>query len=67
VEWYKFNPNLFEFDASAMTWKHIGEFSLLARAGAAAATNGNGAAWCIGGETKPGIRAPEISKIVLTK
>lgn len=64
ADWYRFNAHLLSYNTISGVWTDHGEYGALARAGAAIAIGGNGAcAWCIGGETKPGIRAAIISKI----
>ena len=67
VEWYRFNPQLFLYDADTDSWTATSLSSPhLARAGAAMVFC-NGAVYYIGGELKPGIRSPQVSRITFTK
>ena len=81
ADWYRFNQHLLIFDSTTMQWTDLGAYSHLARAGAAVAVGslrpavpvGSNAeteidelqTWCVGGEAKPGIRAPEVTRIIL--
>ncbi|MGM9802837.1 MAG: cyclically-permuted mutarotase family protein [Muribaculaceae bacterium] len=63
--WYKFNALLLSFDCEKQQWTVLGSYEPLARAGAALAIDRTGVIYNIGGETKPGIRAPQITEIRL--
>ncbi len=83
AEWYRFNSHLLTFDVTTMQWTDLGTYPSLARAGAAIAVGSQRPAvkvgsnaptpvhelqtWCVGGESKPGIRAPEVTRIILEK
>ena len=65
VEWYRFNKHILVFDPKTGKWNIPATHSRFARAGAAAAVTPNGEMWIIGGEIKPRIRTPRVSKIKL--
>lgn len=65
IEWYRFNDLVSVFDPRTSTWSIGGTDSEIARAGAAAALTPQGEVWLIGGELKPRIRTPKVSKIKL--
>lgn len=65
VDWYQFNKHVLVFDPKTGTWDIPITDSQFARAGAAAAVTPDGEIWIIGGELKPRIRTPKISKIKL--
>lgn len=65
IEWYRFNDQVCVYDPVASTWSLGGTDSEIARAGAAAAVTPEGEIWLIGGELKPRIRTPKVSKIKL--
>ena len=83
AEWYRFNAHLLTFDITTGQWTDLGAYPSLARAGAAIAVGSQRPAvkvgsnaptpvhelqtWCVGGESKPGIRAPEVTRIILEK
>ena len=59
ISWYKFNGNLYEYDATANKWIARGFSPSLARAGAQAVPTSAGTFY-IGGELKPALRTPRI-------
>ena len=59
IGWYKFNGNLYEYDAMADTWLNAYSSPSLARAGAQAVSTSAGTFY-IGGELKPALRTPQI-------
>lgn len=59
IGWYKFNGNLYEYDAMADKWIKAYSSSSLARAGAQAVPTSVGTFY-IGGELKPSLRTPRI-------
>lgn len=61
-EWYRFCPAILAF--SDGRWKLIGESPLTALAGSTMAASGKDI-YVIGGELKPGIRAPRVVRITL--
>ncbi len=61
AEWYRFNNRLMLFDTKSEQWSIAQRSPLYARAGALLTTDGE-AIYYIGGELKPGIRTPEITK-----
>lgn len=61
---YQFNDKILVYDTQQNLWKELGKSSAMARAGAGIAGNGS-VFYCINGELKPGIRTPEISRVVL--
>lgn len=64
VEWYKFNTTLLQYNTFTRTWKEIGEYEQLARAGAGTIIY-NDQLIIINGELKPGIRTPEVNALQL--
>lgn len=62
--WYNFNTTLYLFDGVGQSWKPIVENINLARAGAIAVPFDNGF-YLLGGEIKPGVRTPEIVRVIL--
>ncbi|WP_373834128.1 cyclically-permuted mutarotase family protein, partial [Bacteroides heparinolyticus] len=64
AEWYRFNRRILLYDVAANSWQEVAEVADAARAGAAL-VGGNGACFYIGGELKPGIRIPGVTKINL--
>ncbi|MDE6263666.1 MAG: cyclically-permuted mutarotase family protein [Paramuribaculum sp.] len=65
IEWYRFNDLALVFDPKAAKWSIGATDSEIARAGAAAAVTPDGEIWLIGGELKPRIRTPKVSKLKL--
>lgn len=63
-EWYKFATTLLSFDTQTKEWKTLGDYPQLARAGAGIAIEGN-ELYIICGEIKPGVRTPDVYKLVL--
>lgn len=61
-ESYRFNDRILVYHTSNDSWEEIFRYAGTARAGAALA-GGNGVFFNIGGELKPGIRTPEITRI----
>ena len=62
AEWYKFNSQLVIYHTITDTWVTESQSPLLARAGAAFIPCGK--EWIVvGGETKPGIRSPQVTAI----
>lgn len=59
IGWYKFNGNLYEYDATADKWIMVCSSPRLARAGAQAVPTSVGTFY-IGGELKPALRTPQI-------
>lgn len=59
IGWYRFNGNLYEFDATANKWTLLCTSPSLARAGALAVPTSMGTFY-IGGELKPALRTPQI-------
>lgn len=59
IGWYKFNGNLYEYDAMANRWIIACSSPSLARAGAQAVPTSIGTFY-IGGELKPALRTPQI-------
>lgn len=64
AEWYRFNRRLLSYDTIKGVWQVAATSSHFARAGAALVTDGNQII-CIGGELKPGVRTPQITRIDL--
>ncbi|MGL4993792.1 MAG: cyclically-permuted mutarotase family protein [Bacteroidales bacterium] len=64
IDWYRFNKDLYQYNVVTKQWKHIGSDSSLARAGAAALTDGK-ELYILDGELKPGVRTDEVNKITL--
>ncbi|MEG1579846.1 MAG: cyclically-permuted mutarotase family protein [Bacteroidaceae bacterium] len=65
VEWYKFNADILLYHTITDTWVSEGYSPLLARAGAGLVKNGQ--TWyVINGESKPGIRSADVTKVDLT-
>lgn len=60
--WYKFRSSLILYNTITDTWVEEGYSPLLARAGASLVAH-QGAWIFIGGESKPGIRATEVTKV----
>lgn len=65
IEWYRFNDLALVFDPKAEKWSIGAQDSEMARAGATAALTPAGEIWLIGGELKPRIRTPKVSKVKL--
>lgn len=65
IEWYRFNDLALVFDPKTSKWSIGATDSEMARAGAAAALTPEGEIWLIGGELKPRIRTPKVSKVKL--
>lgn len=63
-EFYQFNDKILVYNTRQNVWVEAGRTSAVARAGAAIVGNGR-TFYSICGELKPGIRTPEINKIVL--
>ena len=63
-EWYKFATTLLSFDNQTKEWKTLGDYPQLARDGAGIAIEGN-ELYIICGEIKPGVRTPDVYKLVL--
>lgn len=63
IEWYAFNTSLLVFDSEKKTWRSLGEYPQLARAGAQAVLYKNNL-FIVNGETKPGIRTPQVNKLI---
>lgn len=63
VAWYRFNRRAFLYDVCRNRWSECGYDSLLGRAGAALLRGEAGEVWLAGGEVKPGVRTPSISRI----
>lgn len=59
--WYQFNANVFLYDGY---WRIMGQSEHTARAGATVVCH-QGKVYVIGGELKPGIRVPEVSRLTL--
>ncbi len=64
AEWYQFNKRLLLYNAHQQQWSELGAASESARAGSVSLHDGTGTL-IINGELKPGIRTPEISRILL--
>lgn len=64
VSWYQFNGRLLIYNTRRNCWSERGQSSGLARAGAALLGTQQ-EMFIIGGEIKPGIRTPEICRIVI--
>ncbi|MCC8119920.1 MAG: cyclically-permuted mutarotase family protein [Bacteroidales bacterium] len=62
IEWYCFNPNLLVFDPATTEWSVLGTDPAYARAGALL-ISAPSEVLLIGGELKPRIRTPHISKL----
>ncbi len=62
AEWYRFNPYVLLFDTQKNEWEIAAKSSLAARAGASL-VKVDDSVFLIGGETKPGIRSTDISRI----
>lgn len=62
--WYRFNPNLLQYNVNKKSWELLHSSNSLARAGASIVIHNNNILY-IGGELKPGIRTPKI--VVYTK
>lgn len=65
AEWYKFNDELIIYHTITDTWVRESRSPLLARAGAAVVPY-NGSWVVINGESKPGIRASEVTAVKMT-
>lgn len=63
-EWYRFNPNLMQYDTNKNSWRVLYSHPVFARAGAIA-INYRNAVYYIGGELKPGIRTPQIHRFLI--
>ncbi len=64
VEWYRFNNSLLVYNTRQKLWKEIANIPSTARAGALSVFDGQGYL-LINGELKPGIRTPDITRILL--
>lgn len=64
VSWYRFNGRLMVYNTRRNCWNEWKHSSGLARAGAALVRTGR-TLFVIGGEIKPGIRTPEIYKLII--
>ena len=64
IEWYRFNNRLLVYNSRQKRWKEIAKVSETARAGASLIFDGYGYL-LINGELKPGIRTPDITRILL--
>lgn len=64
VPWYRFNGRLMAYHTRSGQWDEWTASPSLARAGAAFLRSEHGL-WLIGGEIKPGIRTPEIVRILI--
>lgn len=65
-EAYRFNDKIWVYHTSSDSWEEILHYPGTARAGAALA-GADGVFFNIGGELKPGIRTPEITRITIGK
>ena len=63
VEWYRFNPMIFVFDASSHEWQHSIPIPDVARAGAGMVAGNEDDIYIIGGELKPRVRSSETVHI----
>ena len=59
AEWYRFNTRLLAYSISGNQWSEVARCPEAARAGAALVGNGRDLLY-IGGELKPGVRAPSV-------
>ena len=66
TEWYQFNPDILVYHTITDSWYSISGSSLLARAGAGLVKVGNSFV-LFDGESKPGIRASEVTKVSFHK
>ena len=64
IEWYRFNNRLLVYNSRQKRWKEIAKVSETARAGASLIFDSYGYL-LINGELKPGIRTPDITRILL--
>ena len=64
VEWYRFNDDLLTYDLDKRTWQVTYDVPGLARAGGVLLEH-DGYFYIICGETKPGIRTPQITVVPL--
>lgn len=64
VEWYQFNSDLYAYNFNTREWTLYGSYPAVARAGAAAVTDGH-VLYVIDGELKPGVRTDEVNRISL--
>ena len=64
AEWYRFNDDLLVYDLDTRTWEVTYDVSGLARAGGILLEH-EGLLYMICGETKPGIRTPQITVLPL--
>lgn len=64
IEWYHFNNRLLVYNSRQKRWKEIAKVPETARAGASLIFDGYGYL-LINGELKPGIRTPDITRILL--
>lgn len=62
VAWYRFNDDLLAYDPAAGTWQTIADVPGLARAGGVLLARGS-LLYMVCGETKPGIRSPQITVV----
>lgn len=62
VDWYQFNDHLLAYHLPSGKWQILSKSKRFARAGASLISDENGL-MLIGGETKPGIRSTDISRI----
>lgn len=62
--WYRFNRMLWEFDQTTGEWSAMGTSEHSARAGASLVA-ADGGLILLGGETKPGIRTPDVLMLEL--
>lgn len=63
-EWYRFNDKILVYHTLKNVWTEMGRCTAMARAGAAM-VGGDWGFYSISGELKPGIRTPEINKIII--
>lgn len=64
IEWYRFNNRLLVYNTHKHQWQEIAKASETARAGALSVFDGHGYL-VVNGELKPGIRTPDITRILL--
>ena len=65
AEWYRFRDRILVYHTITDTWTEVGGFPALARCGASVVSDGSG--WLlIDGESKPGVRATDATRIGIT-
>lgn len=65
AEWYRFNDRILIYNTRRDKWEEAVRSQDVARAGAALTTGQGQTFFNINGELKPGIRTPEIAKIMI--